>query len=195
MPRIDPLPRESLPEYEHVFSDIEARMGFLPNSMLTMARRPDVMEAFSRLHTAVMGDGKVDGVLKQLVATVVSAAAGCSYCQAHTSHVAERRGTEAEKLASVWQFETSPLFSEAERAALRVAQGAGVTPNAVTDEQMAQLGRHFDDDQVVEIVAVIANFGFLNRWNDTLATQLERTPLGWATEHLGDNGWAPGKHA
>lgn len=59
---------------------------------------------------------------------------------------------------------------------------------------MAQLREHFDDDQVVEIVAVIANFGFLNRWNGTMATQLERSPLAWASEHLGDTGWEAGKH-
>jgi hypothetical protein len=67
--------------------------------------------------------------------------------------------------------------------------------SAVTDEDMSRLRDHFDDDQVVEIVAVIANFGFLNRWNDTMATQLERSPLTWASEHLRDTGWEAGKHS
>ena len=195
MPRIEPLPRESLPQYEDTFRMVEAALGVLPNSTLTMARRPEIMEAFARLNAVVMAEGTVSGVLKQLVATVVSAAAGCAYCQAHTSHVAERRGADGQKLAAVWEFELSPLFTEGERAALRVARGAGVTPSAVTDEDMRQLREHFDDDQVVEIVAVIANFGFLNSWNDTMATQLERSPLAWAGQHLGDAGWQVGKHA
>lgn len=195
MPRVEPLRREALPEYEDTFRSVEAALGVLPNSTLTMARHPRLMEAFAALNTIVMADGRVDGVLKQLVATVVSNAAGCSYCQAHTAHVAERRGSDARKLAEVWDFETSALFSAAERAALQVARGAGVTPNAVTDEDMAELRRHFDDEQVVEIVAVIANFGFLNRWNDTMGTELERSPLTWAREHLSDHGWEAGKHA
>jgi uncharacterized peroxidase-related enzyme len=195
MPRIEPLPRESLPQYEDTFRAVESALGVLPNSTLTMARRPEIMEAFARLNAVVMADGAVGGVLKQMVATVVSGAAGCAYCQAHTSHVAEKRGADARKLAAVWDFESSPLFSEAERAALRVARGAGLTPNAVTDDEMAELSRHFDDGQVVEIVAVIANFGFLNRWNDTMATQLERSPLAWAADHLRDAGWEAGKHA
>ncbi|MGY1913918.1 carboxymuconolactone decarboxylase family protein [Blastococcus sp. SYSU DS0973] len=195
MPRIEPLPRESLPQYEDTFRAVESALGVLPNSTLTMARRPEIMEAFARLNAVVMADGTVGGVLKQLVATVVSGAAGCAYCQAHTSHVAEKRGADAGKLAAVWEFEFSPLFTEAERAALRVARGAGSTPNAVTDDEMAELRRHFDDEQVVEIVAVIANFGFLNRWNDTMATQLERSPLAWAVERLQDAGWEAGKHA
>ena len=195
MPRIEPLPRESLPQYEDTFRAVESALGVLPNSTLTMAHRPEIMEAFARLNAVVMAEGTVGGVLKQLVATVVSGAAGCAYCQAHTSHVAEQRGADARKLAAVWEFESSPLFTEGERAALRVARGAGLTPNAVTDEEMAELRRHFDDGQVVEIVAVIANFGFLNRWNDTMATQLERSPLAWAADHLQTAGWEAGKHA
>ncbi|MGY1847537.1 carboxymuconolactone decarboxylase family protein [Blastococcus sp. SYSU DS1021] len=195
MPRIEPLARESLPQYEETFRAVEAALGVLPNSTLTMARRPEIMEAFAHLNAVVMAEGTVGGVLKQLVATVVSGAAGCAYCQAHTAHVAEKRGADAAKLAAVWEFESSPLFTDGERAALRVARGAGVTPNAVTDEEVADLRRHFDDDQVVEIVAVIANFGFLNRWNDTMATELERSPLAWAADHLRDAGWEAGKHA
>ncbi|KGH46336.1 hypothetical protein IN07_12480 [Modestobacter caceresii] len=195
MSRIQPLRREDLPQYEETFQAVENALGVLPNSTLTMARHPEVMAAFARLNAVVMADGRVGGVLKQLVATIVSAAAGCSYCQAHTSHVAEQRGADAEKLAAVWEFEASPLFTEAERAALRVARGAGLTPNAVTDQDMVALRRHFDDEQVVEIVAVIANFGFLNRWNDTMATELERSPLSWAGEHLQDHGWSAGKHS
>ena len=195
MPRIEPLPRESLPQYEDTFRAVEAALGVLPNSTLTMARRPELLEAFARLNAVVMADGTIGGVLKQLVATVVSAAAGCAYCQAHTAHVAERRGADARKLAAVWEFESDPVFSAAERAALRVARGAGFVPNAVTDGDMAELRRHFDDDQVVEIVAVIANFGFLNRWNDTMATPLEEEPLAVGAQFLAPHGWQAGKHA
>lgn len=195
MPRLRPLRREDLPEHEPTFAAVEKALGVLPNSTLTMARCPELMEAFAQLNAVVMAEGAVDGVLKQMVAAVTSSAAGCSYCQAHTSHVAEQRGAEAEKLAALWEFETSPLFSPAERAALRVAQGAGVSPNAVTDEDMTELRRHFDDRQVVELVAVMANFGFLNRWNDTMATELERSPLAWARQHLAERGWDAGAHA
>ena len=195
MARLEPLRREELPHYEATFQVVEAALGVLPNSTLTMARHPKMMQAFAALNAIVMADGRVIGVLKQLVAAVVSAAAGCAYCQAHTSHVAEKRGSAADKLEQVWDFENSALFSDAERAALRVARGAGLTPNAVTDQDMAELRRHFDDEQVVEIVAVIANFGFLNRWNDTMATELERSPFAWAHQHLSQYGWRSGKHS
>jgi hypothetical protein len=47
---------------------------------------------------------------------------------------------------------------------------------------------------VVEIVGVIAMFGFLNRWNDTLATPLEDAPLEFGEKHLAAHGWDAGKH-
>jgi uncharacterized peroxidase-related enzyme len=194
MPRIEPLRREDLPEHEPTFGAVERALGVLPNSTLTMARWPELMEAFAGLNAVVMGEGRVSGVLKQMVAAMVSSAAGCAYCQAHTSHVAERRGAETEKLEALWDFETSALFDDAERAALRVAHGAGCVPNAVTDEDMAELRRHFSDAEVVELVAVMANFGFLNRWNDTMSTELERSPFSWASEHLARVGWDAGAH-
>lgn len=195
MRRIEPLKREDLPQHEPTFRAVETALGVLPNSTLTMAYWPELMQAFADLNAVVMAERRVTGVLKQMVAAMVSSAAGCTYCQAHTAHVAERRGADEEKLAALWDFETSPLFSEAERAALRVAQGAGCVPNAVTDEDMSELRRHFDDEQVVELVAVMANFGFLNRWNDTMATELERSPLAWARERLAHASWEPGSHA
>ncbi len=100
-----------------------------------------------------------------------------------------------EKVAALFDFETSPLFSDAERAALRVALGAGVVPNAVTDDEMSDLRRHFTIPQCVELIAAIAVFGFLNRWNDTVATELEGSPSTFGARVLASRGWNVGKHA
>ena len=89
----------------------------------------------------------------------------------------------------VWEFETSELYTEAERAALRVARGGGSQPNGVTDDDFTTLREHFNEQQILEIVAVIALFGFLNRWNETLATSLEAKPEQLATSALGHQGW------
>jgi hypothetical protein len=59
---------------------------------------------------------------------------------------------------------------------------------------MAALKEHFSDKQCVEIVAVISLFGFLNRWNDTMATTLEDKPRAFAAETIAGAGWDVGKH-
>ncbi|MEM6700602.1 MAG: carboxymuconolactone decarboxylase family protein, partial [Bacteroidota bacterium] len=63
-----------------------------------------------------------------------------------------------------------------ERAALEVAYKAGMTPNEVSDEDFNNLKSHFSDQAIIEIVSVISMYGFLNRWNSTLKTQLEERP-------------------
>ncbi len=93
------------------------------------------------------------------------------------------------------EFWTSPLLSAAERAALRVAQGAAQVPSAVTDADFAELQHHYSEVQIVDIVAVIALFGFLNRFNDTMATELESSPLEAGRRFLAERGWTVGKHA
>ena len=196
MPRIAPLPPESVPELAELLESSKNRMGFLPNSQLIMARRPEILHGFVALASAINGPSStIDPQLRNLVSQMASRAAGCGYCMAHTAHTAERVGVPEAKEEALWEYETSPLFTDAERAALRVAQGAAQVPNAATDVDFAELKRHYTDVQIVDIVAVIAMFGFLNRFNDTMATELESSPLEAGRRFLAQKGWTVGKHA
>lgn len=195
MARIDPLPAEELEHLSERFALTASLMGFVPNSMPTMARVPGLAEAFSDLGRAVLANPRLDMALNQMVAQVASSAAGCRYCQAHTAHSAHNLGVPDEKLADLWLWETSEQFDDAERAALTLAFHAGSVPNTSTDEHFAELRRHFDEDQIAGLVATISMFGYLNRWNDTMATDLEDKPTEFGRRVLGDAGWDPGKHA
>ena len=113
---------------------------------------------------------------------------------AHTAGGSLRFGIEDSKLAAVWEYRTSPLYTEAERVALDFAVEAAAQPNAVTEESFAKLKRCYSDGQIVEIVGVIALFGFLNRWNDTMATPLEEEPVEIGKKYLAAHGWHVGKH-
>jgi uncharacterized peroxidase-related enzyme len=194
MTLVTPKTRETLAGMEPTFQAVEAAMGFLPNSMLTMAHWPELLQSFGGFAGGIIGGGELERSLKQLVAFVVSNAAGCRYCQAHTSHGAEVSGVSPEKIQAAFEFETSALFTGAEKAALRVALHAGMVPNAVEPEHMDALREHFSDKQCVEVVAVISLFGFLNRWNDTMATTLEDKPRAFASETIAGAGWDVGKH-
>ena len=68
-------------------------------------------------------------------------------------------------------------------------------PSATTEAHFEELRRHFSEQEIVDVVAVIALFGFLNRFNDTMATPLEAEPLTFASNHLASRGWNVGKHA
>jgi alkylhydroperoxidase family enzyme len=113
---------------------------------------------------------------------------------AHTAGAALRLGIDEAKFDAIWEFRTSPLYTEAERVALDFAMAAAAQPNDVTDALMDRMKQHWTDGQIVEIAATIGLFGFMNRWNDTMATPLEEEPLEVGAKHLAGHGWEVGKH-
>ena len=195
-PRLQPLPPEHTPELEEQFETMRKNLGFVPNSILIMQRKPKIAKAFAQMTASIWApDSEVDRGLKRLLAHVASRAAGCQYCMAHTAGGALHFGVDEAKVAAIWDYQTSPLFSAAERAALRLARDSAVVPNAATDAMFAELRKYWTEAQIVEIVGVIAMFGFLNRWNDTLATPLEDEPIEIGEKYLAAHGWDTGKHA
>jgi len=214
MSHVAPQDPKHLPALAPMLQAVAASMGFVPNSMLTMAHMPQLPVAFSLLANVVFG-GDLQAQLKllaptappqsdsadnlppgliQLVAFAVSLAAGCRYCQAHTSHGAHNRGVDEAKLAAILDYANSPLYAPAERAALALAFAAGQVPNESNATHFSHLRGHYNDRQIVQLVSVIALFGFLNRWNDTMATALESVPETFAATTLAPVDWTVGKH-
>ena len=194
MPRLVPLPPENAPELKPHFDFFVGTLGFTPNSVLTMQRKPRLVQALAQLNGAVMDpEGEADLGFRRLIGHVVSQVSGCRYCQAHTLLGARNFGISDAKLADVWAFETSPHYNARERLALRFALAAARQPNEVTDEQFAELQQYWSDGEITEILGVVAIF--LNRWNDTMATPLEAPAAEVAQRALGDQGWTAGKHA
>jgi uncharacterized peroxidase-related enzyme len=195
-PRLNPLPPETTPDLNPQFELMKRNLGFIPNSLLIMQRRPKLAKAFAQMTAAIWDpEATVDRKLKRLIAHVSSRAAGCRYCMAHTAGGALLFGVDDKKLKAIWDYQTSPLYSAAERAALDLAVAASTVPNSVTDDMFVEMRKHWTEDEIVEIVGVIALFGFLNRWNDTMATPLEDEPIAVGEKFLAPHGWSVGKHA
>ena len=170
-------------------------LGFCPNSVLTMYHRPHIAYAFIELNKAVMlNHGSVTSSMKRLIGYISSNTGGCRYCQAHTIRAAERYGAPDEQMLHIWDFETHPAFSEKERAALAFALHSSTIPNSVDDAVAHRLRQHWTDGEIVEILGVVALFGYLNRWNDSTGTQLEDGAKDSGEQYLSKAGWTPGKH-
>lgn len=192
---LEPLPADATPEVTETFDHFREILGFVPNSLLTMQRRPQIVKAFGELTAAVMdSEGSVDPAFKRLLAHFASRAAGCQYCQAHSLIAAGISGVPDDKLAAIWDYKTSDLYSDAERAALDFALAAGSVPNGVDAEIMERLKRYWSEDQIVEMLGAICLYGFLNRWNDSLATDLEQAPAELGERLLARGGWDGKRH-
>lgn len=195
MSRVTACRREDLPEFEEIFAGLEKAIGFIPGGLLVMGRNPAMLGAWLPLVRAVYhAESKVPAALKRLVAHTISRETGCAYSMAHTAHAAADHGVPIEKIKAVFECATDPQFTRAERAALSVARAAGSVPNGVGDDLFETLRAHYSDDQVFEIIAVISLFGFLNRWQATLALTLEDEPRQFAEKHLTEIGWTIGRH-
>lgn len=196
MSRLEPLPPETTPALKPHFDFFLTTLGFTPNSVLIMQRKPRLVQALAQLNAAVMDpQGEVDLGFRRLIGHLASKVSGCLYCQAHTLLGARQFGVDEAKLADIWHYSSSPNYTEKERLALDFALAAAAQPNAVTDSQFEALRQHWSDSQIVEILGVVAMFGFLNRWNDTLATPLEAAAAAVAEKAVGGQGWSAGKHA
>lgn len=195
MAHMKPLPAETTPELQGDFEIFDRILGFVPNSLLTMQRRPKMVKGFGELTKGVMDpEGPVDLGLMRLIAHFSSRAAGCQYCEAHSLVAAKIHDIPQQKLDAIWEYQSSPLYSEAERVALDFALAAGSVPNAVDAALFARMRQHWDEAQIVQILGAVCLYGFLNRWNDSMATDLENAPREMGERVLSSGGWTGGKH-
>ena len=195
MPLVTPLSAEHNLETKKLAEFFNETLGFCPNSVLTMQRRPAISKAFINLNKAVMAnEGRVTSALKRMIAWVSSNATGCRYCQAHAIRAAERYDAEQEQLDNIWEYKTHAAFSEAERAALDFSLAASMVPNAVDAKIKETLYKYWDEGEIVEMLGVISLFGYLNRWNDSMGTSLEEDAIESGNKFLGKNGFGVGKH-
>lgn len=195
MALVTPLSPEHDLETKELAKFFNETLGFCPNSVLTMQRRPSISKAFINLNKAVMAnEGRVTSALKRMIAWVSSNATGCRYCQAHAIRAAERYGAEQEQLDNIWDYQTHSAFSDAERAALDFSLAASQVPNAVNADIKARLYEHWNEGEIVEMLGVISLFGYLNRWNDSMGTTMETGAIESGNQYLSKHGFEVGKH-
>jgi uncharacterized peroxidase-related enzyme len=194
-PLVSPASEKDDKAFQKLIVFFNETLGFCPNSVKTMYHRPAIAYAFIELNKAVMENkGRVTSALKRLIGYISSNVAGCRYCQAHTIRAAERYGAEEEQLNHIWEFRTHPAFSEAERAALEFAVASSTIPNAVDSAISDNLRKYWNDGEIVEILGVVALFGYLNRWNDSMGTTIEDGAVESGEKYLKEKGWTTGKH-
>jgi|TARA_B100001105_G_scaffold130950_1_gene104846 uncharacterized peroxidase-related enzyme len=195
MALVKPLKDIKDPEIKKLVDFFNETLGFCPNSVLTMLRRPNLAKSFVKLNMAVMENhGELTSEFKRLIAFISSNTTGCRYCQAHTIRAAERYGATADRLLNVWDFKNHDSFTKAEKAALQFTQEASSIPVTIDPVTEKNLKLFWSEDDVVEIMGVIALFGYLNRWNDVMGTTIETDAISSAQELLEGIHWEIGKH-
>jgi len=163
---------------------------------LEMLCWPELMKIFQGLVELVMlSSGNTSRQLRSELFTMASIAGGCQHCQAHGAYTLHMMGVDPDRIRDIWTFEQSSEFSDAEKAALRLARDGALVPNMVEPGHFEELRRHYSDRHVVEMLAVISLAGWYNRWNNSIATVTDQESVDWAEPNLKAVGWTLGKHA
>src|SRR6059036_2349021 len=87
--------------------------------------------------------------------------------------VGRKRGIPEDKLQAIDRYADHPGYTERERAALAYAEMVTISPNDITDEQFADLRRHFRDREIVELTTQAAFENFRARFNRSLRIEAD----------------------
>lgn len=179
--RVEPLDEAALsPDARALLAPIKAITGFIPKGMLVLARRPDLLRASVGYLMAVHSPDLKMGRLHQMMGVVAGMIAGSRYCTGLMALALKLAGESEELIAEIPHFDTSPRFSEAEKAALQYAQASMFSPPAISDSDFEALKAHFSDDQIVELAMVIGYVGFLTRWGAAIAADVDQPAVALA---------------
>jgi len=128
------------------------------------AVRPKMMMGMGFFQGAVRGGHALDERLKNLVEIKATQMIGCEYCVDLGSQICRNSGLSDEELLAVPRYQGSDLFADREKAALDYAVGVMRTPVEVSDELFDRTKKHFTDQQIVELTALLTVVN-LDRFN------------------------------
>lgn len=143
--------------------------GIKPRRMMEpleiYAHAPGLLFGYAMFEWTTAMQNRVDIRLRNLAELKAATLTNCEYCIDMGSQIARRSGLSDEQLLALPQYKESGLFSDLEKLVLDYAVGISRTPVDVPDELFAELKKHFDDDQLVELTNVIALENMRGRFN------------------------------
>ena len=189
MPRISRLNRSEVsPDLTPVYDKFLRDRGNVPYFFRTLAHRPEIFRTATAHMHAVLNTGTLPTRLKELVVVRTSQLNGTAYCLASHTAISLRLGTTPEQIEALKNWRDSPLFSEAEKQAIHLAEAMTLNSLDYTDAELASLRRFYSEGEVVELMAAIGLFNYFNRFNNVL--QMEPTQPATA-EELAEAGLLP----
>lgn len=180
MAEIDPIAANAdafNPELQRLIDFV----GYRPNALFTMAKRPGLLDAVLGLvSVTIRGNGHFSEAFRFLIAAETSRVAGCRYSTVHAVHAASHAGVSEDKIVALPDYDTSPLYSPSERAALALASVGGELPMRPAESRFSVARAHYSEAEILEILGIISLFGWFNRWNSLNGSDLEAEPAAFA---------------
>lgn len=151
-----------------IYDALKQKLGKVPNFFAILAHKPEILETFLPFYQAVTGPGALEQRYKELAYLKTSMTNGCEYCSRAHSASAKKVGIKPEEIQALTFYQRSNLFDEKDRAVIQYADQVTRGASSVSDSERRELRRFFNDEQIVELTAVVAIANFTNRINDSL---------------------------
>lgn len=178
---LKPLDRTGSPEVDAALARMAAKIGYRPNALATMARRPEALKAvLSLIEEVIFRPGASALGLRWVAAYATCVGAGCGYSGAHAAHGAVEAGEALSRVVAAAYAPAGGNFTPSEQGLLQMAAAIGRTGSGAAYSEAAR--DQAGEAVVAEIVLICAAFGLFNRWNRTIGTELEPELQGFAAE-------------
>jgi alkylhydroperoxidase family enzyme len=164
MARVPYPKREDLAEADRPIYDRMQRERGVPTShiFLALANTPNILDKILSLAGELRTGTVIERRFRELPVLMVGLATNCQYEFDHHWNAAVKAGVPKAQLEALADFETSPLFDPAEKAALRYAREATLNCE-VADATWDEFRKHFDLRQAMEIVQTVAWYNMVVR--------------------------------
>ncbi|MCF6746688.1 carboxymuconolactone decarboxylase family protein [Blastococcus sp. KM273128] len=144
------------------------RFGAVLDPGAAMAHHGPVLRTYVRHEQAVARWDRLDPTLKALAVMSSAVTIGCSWCLDFGYWASTQDGVDPAKLRDVPRWRGSGVYTDLERQVMAYAEAMTTTPLQVTDEMVAGLREHLDDDALVELTMMVAVENSRSRFNSAL---------------------------
>lgn len=157
------------------YDKAEGRFEMLLNIFKVFGHTPELGTVFTDLIMAILKDGEIDWVTKELIILKATHRNDCQYCVVQHETLSKRLGISEEKIADIGddRYKTSPHFTDAEKALMDLTVQIGIDANRVPKELWDRLHKHFTEPQIVEAVFTITIYIAVSKFGDALGVELE----------------------
>jgi AhpD family alkylhydroperoxidase len=157
------------------YDKAEDRFQALLNIFKVFGHHPEYGNAFTDLIMAILKDGEIDWLTKELLILKATQGNDCQYCVIQHERLCEMLGMPAEKVADLDgdKYRTSPHFTEGEVALLDFCVQIGKDANRIPKELWDRLHEHWTEPQIVDACFVITTYIMVSKFGDALGVELE----------------------
>jgi len=168
-------PEEADEVTKEVYDKAEARFEMVLNIFKITGNAPEIGEKMWEIFFEILKDGQVDWVTKELLILKSTKMGDCLYCVTQHEAVSSRLGVSKEKQQDIVgvEYRNSPHYTEQEVAILDLCSHVVINPEEIPADVWERVKKHYDDGQVIEILATIGAYLQVSKFGDAMGVELE----------------------